>query len=438
MRLKEHLDKVSWSVADKMLFVGYGLVTIFQFNAMKPEEMGLFALLITILNWIFIISDAFALQNLIQFGTRQDDRPKLNLVVTFLHITIALGSSLILLLFGEELANFFKESRLTEVTEYLVVLTIFNIPRTFAIKIFYRDTKMNLLFISNAIYFGTMTALTFYNIFMIKHLDFYSLSNINIAGVSISSIFSLFIIRKELHWSLKGNIKFKEIINFSIPYTITSALHLMPRQLDIYIIQYFFQTKIVGIYYLAKNLFRVFEEIVNAANGLIYPAAVRQIAKNDYASLFDMTTKSISYILFFNLCSIIALNLGLTELFINWFLPEKYYMAIPMFNLLSLVALGLPVTILGSVLIAFNKPKTTVKIMASSLCVWFVAFYFVGQIHNPNFIPIPHILYYLIVSILMFISTSKLLNLRIKHIFRFIPDIGKSIKSILIFKGISK
>jgi len=428
MRLKEHLDKVTWSVADKMLFVGYGVVTIFQFNAMKPEEMGLFALLITILNWIFIISDAFALQNLIQFGTRKSDRTKLNLIVTIVHITITLGCSLMLLLFGEELAYFFKESRLIEVTEYLVILTIFNIPRTYAIKIFYRDIKMNFLFISNAIYFGTMTVLTFYNILIIKHLDFKSLSLLNIIGMGISAVFSIILIRKDLSWSFKGDIKFREIVDFSIPYTITSALHLMPRQLDIYIIQYFFQTKVVGIYYLAKNLFRAFEEIVNAANGLIYPAAVRQIAKNDYKSLFDMTTKSISYILFFNLCSIIVLNLGLTELFINWFLPEKYYMAIPMFNLLSFVALGLPVTILGSVLIAFNKPKTTVKIMVSALILWFVAFYFVGINHNPNLIPLSHVVYYFVLSILMFMTTKKLINLRIIHIFRFVNDIRSLLK----------
>lgn len=428
MRLIDHLDKVSWSVADKLLFVGYGLVTIVQFNACRPEEMGLFALLITILNWIFIISDSFALQNLIQFGQRKDDRGQLNLIVILLHIFISLGSSITLFLLRNQLALFFNEPNLKIVFSYLVILSLFNIPRTFAIKIFYRDTKMNFLFVSNAIYLGIMTILTFYYIFYHYGLSFQKLANINLIGTLFSAAFSLLLIRKEIYFKFYGNLRIKEILEFSIPYTFAGSLHLAPRQLDIYIIQYFFQTKIVGIYYLAKNLFRTFEEIINAATGLIYPAAVRQIAKNDYNSLFDMTTKSISYLLFFNLFCVIALNFGLTELFIKWFLPDKYYSAIPIFNLLSFVALGLPFTIFGSILIAFNKPKTTLKIMSFSFIFWFVSFLIIGFIKNSHLIPIPHIVYYLIFSISMYISTRKLININLKHVFRFIPDFLKFLK----------
>lgn len=431
MRLKEHIDKVSWSVADKLLFVGYGIVTIVQFNAMKPEEMGLFALLITILNWIFIISDSFALQNLIQFGQRKHDRAYINFVVSSSHLTITLGSSLLLLLFGKPLSVFFNEPRLIEVFEFLIILTLINIPRTYAIKIFYRDTNMQRLFFVNAVYFGVMTVATLSIVFYKRTLSFNELVYIYLAGTFISSILALFYIKNELSFKLNGQTRLKEIINFSIPYTLTSAIHLAPRQLDVYLIQYFFQTKIVGIYFLAKNLFRAFEEIVNAANGLIYPAAVRQIAKNDFNSLFDMTTKALSYILFFNIFVIISLNLGLTELFIKWFLPEKYYLAIPFFNLLSVVAIGLPFTILGSVLIAFNQPMKTMKIMSISLIFWVAGFIIVGIIGQPFLIPVPHILYFFIVSTLLYIETNKHIKIRIKDILRFIPDVSKMIMKLL-------
>ncbi len=429
MRLKEHIDKVSWSVADKLLFVGYGIITIVQFNAMKPEEMGLFALLITILNWIFIISDSFALQNLIQFGQRKHDRGFVNFIASSFHLTITLGSSLLLLLFGKPLSVFFNEPRLSEVFEFLIILTLINIPRTYAIKIFYRDTKMNRLFLTNSVYFGVMTFATLSIVFLKHFLTFKELVYIYMAGTFFSSLVALLNIKNELFFRFKGETKLKEIINFSIPYTLASAIHLAPRQLDVYIIQYFFQTKIVGIYFLAKNLFRAFEEIVNAANGLIYPAAVRQIVKNDFNSLFDMTTKALSYILFFNIFVIISLNLGLTELFIKWFLPEKYYLAIPFFNLLSMVAIGLPFTILGSVLIAFNQPTKTMKIMSISLFLWLIGFIIVGIINQPLLIPLPHILYFFILSLLLHLETNKHINIRLKDILRFIPDFSNMIKN---------
>jgi len=431
MRLKEHIDKVSWSVADKFLFVIYGIVTIVQFNAMKPEEMGLFALLITIFNWIFIISDSFALQNLIQFGQRKHDRGFINFVVSSFHITITLGASLLMLLFGNPLSVFFNEPRLIEVFEFLIILTFFNIPRTYAIKIFYRDTNMRRLFFTNAMYFGVMTFATLSVVFYKRFLTFNELVYIYLIGTLISSLVALFYIKNELTFRLKGQTRLKEIINFSVPYTLTSAIHLAPRQLDVYLIQYFFQTKIVGIYFLAKNLFRAFEEIVNAANGLIYPAAVRQIAKNDFNSLFDMATKALSYILFFNMFTIILLNLGLTDLFIKWFLPEKYYLAIPFFNLLSFVAIGLPFTILGSVLIAFNQPTKTMKIMSISLVFWLLSFIVVGIINRPLLIPVPHIIYFFILSLLLFLETNKHINISFKDILRFIPDVFNIVINLL-------
>lgn len=431
MRLKEHIDKVSWSVADKFLFVIYGIVTIVQFNAMKPEEMGLFALLITIFNWIFIISDSFALQNLIQFGQRKHDRGFINFVVSSFHFTITLGASSLMLLLGKPLSVFFNEPRLIEVFEFLIILTFFNIPRTYAIKIFYRDTNMRRLFFTNAMYFGVMTFVTLSVVFYKRFLTFDELVYIYLVGTFISSLVALFYIKNELTFRFRGQTRLKEIINFSVPYTFTSAIHLAPRQLDVYLIQYFFQTKIVGIYFLAKNLFRAFEEIVNAANGLVYPAAVRQISKQDFNSLFDMTTKALSYILFFNICTIILLNLGLTDLFIKLFLPVKYYLAIPFFNLLSFVAIGLPFTILASVLIAFNQPTKTMKIMSVSLVFWLLSFIVVGIINQPLLIPVPHIVYFFILSLLLFLETKKHINVSFKDILRFFPDFINLINNLL-------
>lgn len=422
MRLTEHLDKISWSIADKFLFVIYGVITIVQFEAMAPEQMGLFGLLFSIFSWIFIISDSFALQNIIQFGTKYENRPHVNFLSLSLHVSITLGLSLLLFLIKAPLANLFSEPRLVEVFTYLPLLTLLNIPRTYSIKVFYRDTRMAALFASNLIYFGVMSVITLFLIFTKQHIDFNDIVLIYLVGTGLSAAVSLFLIKDDLKLKINGETKIADIIQFSTPYMLSGSLHLAPRQLDIYIIQFFFQTQVVGIYFLAKNLFRVFEEIVNAAQGLTYPAAVRQIAKKDFASLNDMMTKSISFILFFNLACVIALNFGLTELLVKLFLSEKYFAAIPMFNVLTLVSLGLPFTILGGIITAYGKPKLSLAMIAISLVFWFVSFYFVGNAGDPDWLALPHIIYYCVLSALFFAYSNKHFDYKFVQLFRFFHD----------------
>ncbi len=431
MRLTDHLDKISWSVADKFLFVGYGLVTIFQFEAMAPEQMGLFGLLFGIFSWIFIISDSFALQPIIQFGAKAEQRSFVNTISMLLHILITLGVSFILYLLKSPISSVFSEPRLVDVFTFLPLLALFSIPRTYALKIFYRDAKMNNVFFSNLAYFGVMSAMTFFYIFTKSYIDFYDIVTLNIAGNTVSSLLSTLLIKSDLKFTLQGNIKISGIVKFSTSYTLTSAIHLTPRQLDMYVIQYFFSTSVTGIYFLAKNLFRAFEEIVNAANGLVYPAAVRQLAKDNRAEIVEMTTKAVSFLIFFNLFTVIALNLGLTDILIKLFLSEKYYSAIPMFNILSFVAIGLPFTAYGGTIIAYGRPNVTLKLMTVAACFWLVSYYAIGKIGNQDLVAVPHIIYYLVLSILLSNYVNKHFGFSYKMLLRFFPDAAHFIKKML-------
>lgn len=68
-RIQDHLPKLSWVAADKLLFVLYGGIAILQIRALPPAEYGLYALLVSIQTWIFVVADGLLLQGVIQFGT---------------------------------------------------------------------------------------------------------------------------------------------------------------------------------------------------------------------------------------------------------------------------------------------------------------------------------------------------------------------------------
>ena len=133
------------------------------------------------------------------------------------------------------------------------------------------------------------------------------------------------------------------MMKFSIPFTFTTTLHTLPKYLDVIIIQYMFRsTSVVAVYQAAKNLFRIFDEVLNAANGLIYPATVKMIERGDLLNLKETLSKAMSFILMSFVFGFVILNLGVIEIVVKMFLSSKYLVAIPQFKLMLLAIFSMP------------------------------------------------------------------------------------------------
>lgn len=423
MRVQEHIGKISWSLADKALYFIYGLVSIVQMNFLEPSELGLYGLLIAINTWIFIVADSFALTNVIQFGMNAENEGKVNTISLLLFVLLTMGVSLLLYAFRTSIANSFSQPEMVAVLQHLPLLSLFLLPRSYCLKFIYKHHKMFQLFLIDLIFFGVMTTLTFYLISKDKHLSFLKMVEIYYWGSSICSIFSIFLAFRHIKFRIKGRIRLKEILKFSFPMMALSAVHTLPKQLDVLIIQYFFSTTVVGIYYSAKTLFRVFEETVNAAIGLVYPSAVRQLERKDYEAFDSLLTKSISFIFVCFLVIIIALELGLSKFFITTFLPERYFLAIDQFNLLIIGALGLPLMIISTFLNALNKPNLVLISVSISTLLSFITFIIIGKIGNENLIPIGYLMYIIISGFLFYYFIKKLSKFKLIKLFNSIKDI---------------
>jgi O-antigen/teichoic acid export membrane protein len=421
MKVQEHLGKITWSIADKFLYILYGLVMIIQIKYIDPKEFGLYALLINMHTWIFIVADAY-LTNLIQFGMNKDNVKLVNTYSVFVHIIIALGASLIFFTIQTPLSGVFNEPRIKEIANYLPLLCLVFIPRTFCIKLLLRDHKMQKLFWVDLAFFGTMAILTLYYIYTYHNLNFNLMLVIYFAGSIISMLISILLTLKSLEFGFSGGIKLKKLLSFGFPLMLTSAFNALPKQLDIYIVQFFFSTSVVGIYYSAKTLFRFFEESANAAISLVYPAAVRALESKNYKGLNDMMTKATSFIFISFLIIIIPLELGLSRLLIEWFLPVKYHLAVDHFNVLMLAALGLPFVILSTIINAAQKPYTVLLYVIISVVLSFTTYYFVGLSGNQYLIPVGVIVYLLSLGILCFIYVNKHYDFRLKQLFRAVGD----------------
>ncbi len=423
MRIQEHLGKISWSIADKMLFIVYGLVSIVQMNFIPPAEFGLFALLISVHTWIFIISDAFALQNIVQFGINPKNTKKVNLYSLILHLCVCIIIPGILFILQSPFAELFHEKRLIDIASILPLFCLVSVPRTYCLKFVYRDFKMNRLFMINVALFLPLTLFTIYYIFVDHSLDFNKMLIMYIGSHAISSIVAIILTFKQLKFGIKGELRVKELIKFGVPMTITNSLHSLPKQLDVYAITLFFNSaEIVGIYYSAKSLFRVFEETLSAATGLIYPAIVRQIEKKDISSLKVTLTKGVSFLFIVFICILIPLELGLSDFMIRTFLTPKYFNAIGLFNTLSLSALFLPFYLFSILLIAETKPIILLKYVVFSIIVFIAVFYMIGLTGDPSLIPYGYVCYSATLGLTCANYYRKNYGYKFSEIFRSVRD----------------
>ena len=96
MKLTAHLGKITWSLADKVLYVAFGLVQFVQIAALPAEVYGVFTLLVALNTWIMIVSDGSALAGIIQYGVHPEERKRVNLMALIIHtIVVRIASSVL-------------------------------------------------------------------------------------------------------------------------------------------------------------------------------------------------------------------------------------------------------------------------------------------------------------------------------------------------------
>ncbi len=423
MKISSFIDKISLSMTDKALYVGYGLVQILQMNRMTTSEFGLFALLISIHTWIFVISDAVALQNIIQFGMNKNNEARANMFSLLLHLTIVIGLPMYIFIMKEPLSIIFGIKQLNYIFTMLPIFCLASFVRTYCIKFVFKHSKMNHLFFINLMLFAPITIFTLYFKYTDGMLDLERMVYMYLAGHILSSITAFFLTKSNIKISWDGKLSLKEVLNFSLPLLMTNALHSLPKQLDSYLVSYFFGTSATGIYYSAKTLFRVFEETLSAVQGLIYPAAVRYVERNDRDGLKVVMTKAVSFLFFAFLFIVIILQSGFSEFIITKFLSSKFSDAIGQFNLLSIAALGLPFYLFTSLIVAERKPKLLSKYVIYCVIAFIISFVIIGIVGNPRHIPITYIVYSYSLALAGAYYFYKNYNYNVTDFFRIMLDL---------------
>lgn len=426
MKIKDHIDKISWSFLDKLVMILFGLFTLFQLRYLLPSEYAFYAALLNINNWILMATDGFALQGLIQFGHKNKEQVnKVGLITAFV---FSLALSLIIFIAKDLFAYLADSDSYSTALAYLPLSVLLTIPKNYIIKIFYRELKFNLVFYLNLIFFGTQVIATFYFIELYNILNFEYMLYIYISGALVSGVIALIMSIKYLKFSREEKISIKNYISFGFTVSQQSILHSIPKVYDLFIVSHFFGPAGAGVYQSAKTLYRSFDEAASAAHGLIYPAAVKLIAYKDNLGLKSMLTKAVSMMLVVFIILILLLNFGFTDIIINGFGLDKYIDAINIFNIMILSAIFVPLVLITPVMNAMEYHKKVLKYVLISVVLSILGFVLLGQNLSLEYMGLGLFIYNFVLGILSYLFIKNKLEINFKDLFRAIGDVKNYIK----------
>lgn len=425
MRIQDHVAKLSWTAADKALYVLYGIVSIIQIAFLAPREYGLYTLLSTIHSYIFLVGEGFALQGIIKFGS-EHDRNIVNRYAIIWHCTITLGLSVLIYLVRQPLAQLFNEPRYDTLASFLPLYSLVTIPRVFSLKLLIRDIRMKEWFFVNLAWLGTMTLLTGTYIVTGQLDSFEDMLVISFAGVVASSLCGLWLARTQLRFRRQGTLTMREFLRFGVHQAGFNTINASVKQLDAVFVGAFFSTHVVGIYGSAKNLFRLFDQAFDGIITLLFPGAVRLVTQQRTEEVRQLISKAVSFSLL-TMCFFVALiYLGAAEFFITRFLPAVYTgkaaNAVDYFKLISLSALAMPFSMLYTLIIAYDHVQRLVVYALLASVTGAIVLYLTGIFQAQSFVPAGFVVYYFVLGALCYRFVYGRLGLSPRLLLRAIPD----------------
>ena len=429
MKVRSHLGKISWSLADKALYVLYGLVQMYQFFMLPTDVVGVFANLVVLNTYIMIVSDGSALQGIIQFGVREHERRRVNTLALFIHSIITVIAVAIVWILQDPLVQVFHEPRFATVAAMLPVYCLLTMPRMFCLKFLYRDMRMRDLFIVDFVWFGVRTAMTFW---LVSHDRFHTLEDlilVDFTGMAASSLVAIVFTRKELVFGLVGDLPVREYVRFGVPLALATALNSTPKQLDILVIQAYFGSALVGVYSQGKNLYRVFEQAFDAATALLYPAAVRIRSQHRNDDMITLVTKAISVTLIPTILLVFILELGGSSI-IPTLLGSKFAPVVVHFNVLIIAALGMPFLLMSSILQAYGHSLLVVRYSAVGMVISIGTLFAVGELGQPLLVGLALVVNAWVVGILCTIGVRRLVPFPWSAVWRSVGDFRGLVRSV--------
>lgn len=332
-----------------------GLLTVpITTRMLSPEQYGISSLVTTIVNALGVVCYLGADQGFVRFfyEEKEENRGRLLLESLYFPTVLILIVSLLIYLLKDKISIFILGKKEVFIWKILILMLIFTILNRFSLLVVRMQQKGKLYSFFNVIL--KISEFFFILILYKKYGDNYKTIVVSIFfSILIVTIFSVLVEKKM--WNFKGKIKTnkKDILKYSLPFSLTIALNWILGSCDKIIIKLLSNLNELGLYSGAFKIIALMTVIQTGFTTFWAPVTYEHYSKYPNDILFFKKTNSYLSILFFTL----GIGVLTTRNIIVLLLGNKYYNSIfimPMLVFIPIMYLLSETTVVG----IYFKKKT--------------------------------------------------------------------------------
>jgi O-antigen/teichoic acid export membrane protein len=357
-----------------MLYALIGVAFLIPQKVIGERNYGTYILAQSLLTVIYMLSDGFALQAMVNFGMDESRRAQAFTISALTHFAF-IGSTTAAIYFGRDIiAGIFSKPELAHTLELFPIVSLGFLLRNYFLKVsqLHIDTR-NTFLIDLIWVLGTVGLLVvgWQTEWLSTAEDMMVVSAISSA---LSSLTGLILYGTRIRLTLKLDRAYTQrMLGFGTAQLASAATIAAQSQGDLLLLGRFASTAVVGNYDTAKKIFRAFEAIRDAGSLFVYPAVARLSAEGREREMVLLVEKMIAFTFFVITPIVLVVWLGPTDRIFEMVYHGKYREAPMIFKVMSLAALAIPFSLNMNVLAGLGEARKFFRVTATAAVGFFIA-----------------------------------------------------------------
>lgn len=373
MQLTRHISTAVWSTADKVLYFSMVVVYFIPQKVIGEEQYGLFTISQALLTVMYLLSDGFALQIMVNFGVVEEYRRQATTVAAVLSLLFVAALTVAIFLGRGLIGDWTDKPDLIPILSIFPLVALGFLVRNFTLKIAQLHIDTRGTFVIDAAWVGS-TAL------MLAHgwrtgwlTDGVDMMYVSGVSAGVSSIIGVLFYGRSIRFARSFDMPLlRRMVRFGIGQFGSALTMALQAQGDVLILGKLTSGAMVGNYDVAKKFFRGFEGIRDAGALFIYPAVARLSAQRREGELAVLIEKMIAFMAIVMIPVVLVIWLGPIELVFRAIYKNSYRDAPELFRIMSLAALAIPLSMNSYVLLGMSQVRRLFAVSFVSVALFFV------------------------------------------------------------------
>ncbi len=372
LQLSRHIGKAAWSTADKILYLLIGVVYFIPQKVIGESNWGLFALAQVLLTTIYMLSDGFALQVMVNFGVREENRRQAMTVSAVFHVLFILLCTTGVFFGREIIASIYNKPDLASVLTLFPVVSLGFLLRNYFLKVSQLHIDTRGAFIIDAAWIGTTVALLIYGWQSGTLVTAEDMMVISAISSGVSSLTGLALFGRTVQLTMQfDRTLLRRMIRFGVTQFGSAATIAIQSQGDVLILGRFVSEATVGNYDVAKKIFRGFEGLRDAGSLFVYPSVAKLHAQGRMREMTLLVEKMMGFMLIVIVPAVLFIWVGPVDYFFQLIYKDGYQQAPDIFRILSLAAIAIPFSMNIYVLNGLSEVRKLFRVTLISVILFF-------------------------------------------------------------------